>query len=61
MNVFCACSTMVCDGSISLFSTFSSEFEAKDLATEYLVQCLASTFLFQFPVTRALAVDSAGG
>lgn len=52
---------MVCNGSIGLFSTFSSELEEKELAMEYLVQPLASPLLFQCPVTRALTEDSAGG
>lgn len=55
--VFCASSTMDCEGSISLFSTFPSDTE---LAMKDLVQSLASTFLCQCPVDLALAEDTGG-
>lgn len=55
--VFCARSTMVCEGSTSPFSTFPSD---RELAMKYLVQPLASTFLCQCPVTLALAEDTGG-
>lgn len=55
--VFCAGSTMVCEGSISLFSTFPSD---RELATKCLVQSLASTFLCWCPVSLALTEDTGG-